>query len=102
MGRHKVADVEDLPPGTSVGIQVENIPLAVFNVEGEFYAMHNRCLHKDGPMNEGIVNEDRCSVHCPWHAIEFDLKTGYARINDDMRMPVFDVENVDGELFIEV
>lgn len=62
--------LEDVAPGvmTLVG------DVAVYNVDGTFYATDNACTHKQGPLNEGTL--DGCLVECPWHGSKFDVRTG--------------------------
>jgi 3-phenylpropionate/trans-cinnamate dioxygenase ferredoxin subunit len=48
--------------------------LAVSNVDGELYAIDNRCTHDDGPLGEGKLRNGR--VICPRHGAAFDAKTG--------------------------
>ena len=48
--------------------------VAVYNVDGSFYATDNACTHKQGPLNEGTL--DGCLVECPWHGSKFDVRTG--------------------------
>ena len=52
--------------------------VAVFAIEGEFFAINNRCSHARGPLSEGTVDASECSVVCPWHYGKFDLRTGKA------------------------
>ncbi|MCB1112140.1 MAG: Rieske 2Fe-2S domain-containing protein [Chlamydiales bacterium] len=71
----KIAATEDIPEGKSL---VVNIPdgreIAIFHINGQFYALNNCCPHEGGPLGEGDV--EGCQVTCPWHAWEFDIKTG--------------------------
>ena len=66
----------DLKPGHSRRVMVDGKAVAVFNVEGAFYATQDECTHADGPLSEGDISG--CAVVCPWHASVFDLKTGAA------------------------
>ena len=102
MTEHAVADVEDVPPGESIGVTVDGLGIAVFNVDGRFYAMQNACQHKDGPMYRAHVDADSCSVYCPWHWWEWDLETGRSPVDPNKRMRIFDVEVVDGEVRVTV
>lgn len=52
--------------------------VGLFNVGGTIHALNNRCTHARGPLTEGTVNADECSVVCPWHYGKFDLRTGTA------------------------
>ncbi len=48
--------------------------IAIFNVDGAFYAMNDTCTHASGPLSEGEL--DGTVVTCPWHGATFDIKTG--------------------------
>ena len=48
--------------------------IALFNVEGTFYAIDNTCTHRGGPLGEGELKGD--TVECPWHGAHFNVKTG--------------------------
>lgn len=52
--------------------------VAVFAIDGNYYAINNRCSHARGPLSEGTVDARECSVVCPWHYGKFDLRTGKA------------------------
>ncbi len=66
--------VADLKPGHATLVEVDGEDVAVFNVDGAFYATQNACTHADGPLNEGDV--EGCRVTCPWHASVFDVRDG--------------------------
>ncbi len=68
-----VCRVGDLPPGEAVRVDADP-PVAVFNVDGEFYAIDDTCTHQDASLADGWL--DGCSVECPLHASCFDLRTG--------------------------
>ena len=70
----KVAETKDLPPGTAAAFQVEGQSIAIFNVDGAFYAIDDTCPHSGGPLSQGQV--EGAKVTCPWHAADFDLRTG--------------------------
>jgi len=70
----KVAHTKDLTPGKAAAVELEGNRIAVFNVEGVFYAIDDTCPHAGGPLSEGTVKD--CKVTCPWHEADFDLKTG--------------------------
>ncbi|MBI4533406.1 MAG: non-heme iron oxygenase ferredoxin subunit [Candidatus Melainabacteria bacterium] len=70
----KAAKVSDIHPGESRLIELSGHKIALFNVEGQFYAIGNTCTHKGGPLSEGSVAQGL--VQCPWHGAKFDLKTG--------------------------
>ena len=68
-----VCPLDDLPPGEAVRVEAD-VPLAVFNVDGELYALDDTCTHQDASLAEGYL--EGCWVECPLHASTFDLRTG--------------------------
>ena len=51
------------------------MPIAVFHLAGEFFALDDTCTHQDASLADGYL-EDDCTVECPLHASCFDLRTG--------------------------
>jgi 3-phenylpropionate/trans-cinnamate dioxygenase ferredoxin component len=64
---------EDIPLGEAVRIEAE-VPIAVFNVDGELLAIDDTCTHQDASLADGWL--EGCNVECPLHAACFDLRTG--------------------------
>jgi nitrite reductase/ring-hydroxylating ferredoxin subunit len=90
MASHVVARAEEIPPGSRRIVEVAGRSIGVFNVDGTFHALRNRCPHQGGPLCEGQILAAIASpgpgrydhrpgdavIRCPWHAWEFDLRTG--------------------------
>jgi 3-phenylpropionate/trans-cinnamate dioxygenase ferredoxin component len=73
----KIATVDEVPANSSKLVEVEGIRIALFNLNGEFYAIEDVCTHDGGPLVEGeIVNGHE--VRCPRHGARFDIRTGVA------------------------
>jgi 3-phenylpropionate/trans-cinnamate dioxygenase ferredoxin component len=72
----QVCSVSDLPSGAMRLVEVDSIEIGVFNCNGQFYAIEDRCSHDDGPLAEGTLDPEACTVECPRHGAIFDLKTG--------------------------
>ncbi len=70
----KVSRIDQVPPGRGVVVRVGEKAIALFNINGTFYAVDNACTHRGGPLGEGRV--DGTVVTCPWHANQFDVTTG--------------------------
>src|SRR5438093_11177990 len=70
----KVAETKNLTPGKATAVEVEGNRIAVFNVDGTFYAIDDSCPHAGGPLSEGQVKD--CQVTCPRHEAGCDLRTG--------------------------
>jgi 3-phenylpropionate/trans-cinnamate dioxygenase ferredoxin subunit len=72
----KVATRAELPPGSKKLAEVDGRPIAVFNVDGSFYAIDDVCTHDGGPLAEGELSG--CEIMCPRHGARFDVRTGKA------------------------
>jgi len=76
-----VAAVNEIPPGSGKTVDVNGVRIALFNVNGTFYAVDNTCPHAGGPLGEGYLTG--AIVECPWHGWAFDVKTGERHGNPD-------------------
>ena len=72
----RVCALADLPPGESTRV-VAYVPVAVFNADGELFAIDDTCTHQDASLSEGWLED--CMIECPLHAASFDLRTGRHR-----------------------
>ncbi|MBI2845007.1 MAG: non-heme iron oxygenase ferredoxin subunit [Chloroflexi bacterium] len=70
----KVATIQDLKPGQGKLVQVEGKDIALFNVNGQFFAIDDVCTHAGGPLSEGTL--EGTTVTCPWHGSKFDVRSG--------------------------
>ena len=73
----EVGNEADLPPGQGMQFYAGDTPVAIFNVNGEFYAIGDTCSHEDFPLSEGELGPD-CTVECALHGSRFDLRKGNA------------------------
>jgi 3-phenylpropionate/trans-cinnamate dioxygenase ferredoxin subunit len=76
----EVAALDEVPPGTCKRISHLGIDIAVFNADGELYAIGDTCTHAEASLSEGEFFEDIRGwvVECPLHGSQFDLATGQA------------------------
>jgi 3-phenylpropionate/trans-cinnamate dioxygenase ferredoxin subunit len=79
----KVTTRPELPPGGKLLAEVDGRPIAVFNVDGSYYAIDDVCTHDGGPLAEGDF--EGCEIQCPRHGARFDVRTGEA-----LCMPAFE------------
>ena len=96
----KVAEVSDLAPGAVKEFTVNGRTIALCNVEGQFYALDNVCLHRGGPVGQGYV--DGSKVECPWHGWQFDVKTGATIMNPGMKLPTYEVKVEGSDVLVAV
>ena len=90
MSRHVVARVADVPPQGALRVEVKGRPIALFNLGGEFFALHDRCPHEGASLCAGRrvglavsarpgeyrLERQGEMVRCPWHGWDFDIRTG--------------------------
>jgi nitrite reductase/ring-hydroxylating ferredoxin subunit len=70
----KVATTEEIPSGQAKKIRLGNKDVALFNINGTFYAIDDSCPHRGGPLSEGEL--EGLEVTCPWHGAAFNITTG--------------------------
>jgi len=73
----KVASISDLAPGEKMLVEYQGMPVGLFNIDGELFAIHDVCTHDGGPLVEGELHGD--VIVCPRHGARFDVKTGAVR-----------------------
>ena len=97
MPKYVVAPVEDIPPGGRKLFEVRGRPIVIFNLDGEYFGMLDRCPHQGGSLCDGQLiglvessqpgeyNFSRQNeiVRCPWHGWEFDIRTGQSMCEPD-------------------
>jgi 3-phenylpropionate/trans-cinnamate dioxygenase ferredoxin subunit len=95
MPKHIVGPVAEIPPGQRKIIEVGGVSIGVFNVNGTFYALRNRCPHQGAPLCQGSLKGTTLPsapgeylwaregeiLRCPWHGWEFDVTTGRSVFN---------------------
>ncbi len=74
---HAVAELSDIPEQAGLAVEVGEVTIALFNVEGTIYATQDTCTHADASLAEGYVDGD--CVECPLHQATFHIPSGEAR-----------------------
>ena len=69
-----ICALADLPPGSVTAGEVDGQRVCVANLDGELFAVQDRCPHLAAPLSVGHL--DHSNIVCPWHDSEFDLRTG--------------------------
>ncbi len=102
MGRLvRVATRSDVPDGDR-GLVVETFcrQIAIFRVDGQFYALDNRCLHEGASLADGVLQGD--CITCPWHGWQYDVVSGKCRSDPRLTLRIFPTR-LDGEdILIEI
>ena len=79
----KAAHKKDIPAGNGICVEVEGKSIALFHINGKFFAIDDACTHAGGNLSEGSLEGE--VVTCPWHGATFDVKNGKA-----LTAPAFD------------
>jgi 3-phenylpropionate/trans-cinnamate dioxygenase ferredoxin subunit len=75
----RIAAVDEVPTGTGKTFVIDEHPIAVFNIDGTFYALDDTCSHAEASLGEGEVDGDDLTVECPLHGSLFHLQSGKPR-----------------------
>ena len=78
MAELDVCPVEELPSCSVKIVYAGEIAVGVYNLNGEYYALEDRCSHDDGPLCEGDFECDDGVAICPRHGANIDIRTGRA------------------------
>ena len=70
----KVARTDDIKPGQARLVDARGRQIALFNINGEFFAIDNMCTHEQASLAEGEISGHE--VTCPLHGAKFDVRTG--------------------------
>jgi nitrite reductase/ring-hydroxylating ferredoxin subunit len=96
----KAARCNEIPEGRGKVIEAGGRTLALFHVDGQFYAIDNTCIHQGGPLGEGEVYGTR--VICPWHGWEYDFSTGCNVDDPSMKLACFAVKVEGDDVLVEI
>lgn len=89
----KVCNLSDLAPGQCRTVDAGGKAVALFNVDGTICALDNTCLHRGGPLGEGILEGE--VVTCPWHMWDYNVRTGEKVGESSIKVATYPVQ-VDG------
>jgi len=96
----KVAQTSEIPAGQGKCVEVNGKRIAIFNVDGTFYAMDDVCQHQGGPLGEGELNGK--IVTCPWHGWEYDVTSGINTFDTDTKQEQFEVQVNGNDILVRV
>lgn len=96
----KVASLAALPPGSVMEAEVGENTYAICNVGGELHAYDGVCPHAGGPLGQGNLDGDR--LICPWHAWEYDCRTGVNGYDENVKLAKFPVKIVGDDVLIDI
>jgi len=114
----RLGDTEDFSAAGRTLVRIGDREVAVFAVDGAWYAYENRCPHAGGPVCQGkifrkveeVLASDRKSlglrfsatpqIVCPWHGFEYDIATGRHPGDSRFRLKRVEVTVRDGNIYV--
>ena len=95
----RVAAVEEVPPERLRAVQTDGGPIVLANVDGQIYALEDRCSHQDYPLSAGEVEDGQ--IECSFHGARFDACTGRAtQLPAITPVRTFEVEVRDDSVYV--
>jgi nitrite reductase (NADH) small subunit len=91
-----VARVGDVPPGAARAVRAGGVELALYNVDGQFYATQSQCQHLQGPLGDGDIEGP--ALTCPWHGWQYDVRTGENEFDRALQLDTFEVVVENGDV----
>jgi nitrite reductase/ring-hydroxylating ferredoxin subunit len=95
----RVARTDEIPAGTVREFQADGKSIALANVNGTFHAIDNSCLHRGGPLGQGVLSGS--TLTCPWHGWEYDVTTGKIVANPSVGVTCYKVEVKGTDIFVD-
>ena len=95
----RIASTDDIPPGSGKELTAAGRVVALFNVDGRFYALDGVCPHAGGPLGQGKLCGS--TVTCPWHGWQFDVTSGTHCLNPNLVHASFPVTVEGEEIYVE-
>lgn len=119
MPEYNAGKVADYADGDRKVIVCGDKEVGVFRLGDDFFAWHNRCAHRAGPVCQGRImkrvlepvaedrtvrsmeyDESEINIVCPWHGYEFSIRTGAHQGNSSVRLRKADLTIRDGEIYV--
>jgi nitrite reductase (NADH) small subunit len=95
-----VAKTAEISPGGAKVVEANGREIAIFNLDGSFHAIDNACVHKGGPLGEGMIEGE--VVVCPWHNWRYNVKTGACLANPSAKVKSYELKVENGEIKLAV
>lgn len=98
--RIELCSTDDVPSGEAILVEKDDLELAVYNVEGNFFVTDDLCTHGPGSLSEGFL--DGFEIECDFHGGCFDIRTGEVTAPPCMEpIKTYKVSVDDGKVYID-
>ncbi|MBI2956324.1 MAG: nitrite reductase (NAD(P)H) small subunit [Acidobacteria bacterium] len=95
----RVADLSEIPPSKAKRVEARGLAIALFNLDGQFYALEDTCPRDEGSLSQGDLFGDL--VQCPVEACKYELATGTC-ITFDAHVQTFETKTDGSSVFIKL
>ncbi len=97
----RIASKSELPaPDEAKEFPAGDKLVCVANVGGQYHAMDNVCVHRGGPLGQGVIMGGK--VICPWHGWVYDPKTGVPDVNPRVKVDVYPIKIEGDDVLVEM
>jgi nitrite reductase/ring-hydroxylating ferredoxin subunit len=96
----RVARLDEIPAGQRKIVQVDDLSIGVFHHKGEWYAVHNHCLHRGGPVATGLLEGD--VLTCPWHGYQYDVTSGQLLVDPSSKLDMYRITIREDEIYLQL
>lgn len=97
----EIGPLSDLPNGERLFVEIDGLPIVIFNIAGALFAIGDVCSHDDGPLGDGEL--DGFEVTCPRHGAQFDVRTGKVlSLPAVVDIPAYPVRVADGVIRVGI
>jgi len=119
--RQLAARSDEIPQNGRLVVDIGDVTIGIFRVDGRLFAYENRCPHMGGPVCQGLVipavrelvderqvstgyafDESEMRIVCPWHGYEFSIATGSHPAKASIRLKAVPVEEEGGDVYVTV
>jgi 3-phenylpropionate/trans-cinnamate dioxygenase ferredoxin component len=98
----KACAIDELKPGEALRLNLAP-PIALYRLNDGYYATEDTCTHAQASLAAGDIDLEECTVECPYHASQFDIRTGQVLSLPASRpLKTYAVKVLNGEVFVEV
>lgn len=96
-----IAPISELSNGERIFVEIDKLPIVIFNINGEYFAIGDVCTHDDGPLGDGDVEEHQ--VICPRHGARFDIRSGKAlNLPAVVDIPAYPTRVINGQVEVGI
>jgi nitrite reductase (NADH) small subunit len=97
----RIGSKGELPAaGEAREFQANGKPICVANIGGTISAMENSCLHRGGPLSQGVIDGNK--VVCPWHGWAWDVTSGEAAHNPAAKIKTYAIKIEGDDVLVEI